>query len=315
MILILSEDFDKPTERVISKLKEKKANYFVIYGSDFINKKISINITDKIIKYEDKILKDIEITWFRRWINRKYEFSDNVNENNYLKEEFHEYSANFMNYLPTKKWLNTPPYIKTYPTKSLQLKTARDCGLYIPNTLVTNNKDSLKTFFKEKSGNIITKNLSNPFTFVKEGINYASYTTIVDKKDIDSQSLIFFPSIFQENIQKEIELRVFYFHRRFYTYAIFSSKNKQTSIDFRVYDHDKPNKIMKYELPTEIKDRLTNFMEKLDLHTGSIDLIKSGSKYIFLEVNCQGMFGGMENYGLNIEEDIANYLIEKDEVQ
>lgn len=35
MILILSEDFDLPAQRVVSKLKEKRADFTVIYGSEF----------------------------------------------------------------------------------------------------------------------------------------------------------------------------------------------------------------------------------------------------------------------------------------
>lgn len=69
---------------------------------------------------------------------------------------------------------------------------------------------------------------------------------------------------------------------------------------------------MKYELPDELKLKIDNFMKDLNLHTGSIDLIKTKDSYVFLEVNPQGMFGGLENYGLNIEEDISDYLIKND---
>ncbi len=54
-------------------------------------------------------------------------------------------------------------------------------------------------------------------------------------------------------------------------------------------------------------------MKKLNLDTGSIDLIKDLSgNYYFLEVNPQGQFGGMKEYGLDIEKNIAEYLIQND---
>lgn len=217
-----------------------------------------------------------------------------------------------MNYLPTKMWLNIPPYIKPYPTKSYQLKKAHEHGLNIPNTIVTNNLDSLKMFYSNNSNNIITKNLSNPLVTIKKNRKYATYTSTVSKNDIISQTDLFFPSIFQNNISKDFVIRVFYFLGNFYSYAIFSSTNKQTSIDYRIYDHKKPNRKMKYELPDELKLKIDNFMKDLNLHTGSIDLIKTNDSYVFLEVNPQGMFGGLENYGLNIEEDISNYLTKID---
>ncbi len=218
-----------------------------------------------------------------------------------------------MNNLKTKKWLNIPPYINPYPTKSYQLKKAQECGLNIPNTFVTNNKDSLNFFYKNNQENIITKNLSNPLFFEKNKNKFASYTSTVCIKDINTQNSIFFPSIFQANISKIVELRVFYLLGNFYTYAIFSSINEQTSIDFRIYDHEKPNRRMKYELTNELKFKIDKLMKVLNLHTGSIDLIKCNDSYVFLEVNPQGMFGGLENYGINIEEDLSNYLINSDE--
>lgn len=313
MILILSEDFDPPTRRITLKLEQKKADFTVIYGSDFLTKKILIDVTNKSIIIDNEELGGFNITWYRRWFNRKFKFSDDVNDNYYLKNEFDEYSSNFINYLPTKKWLNNPPYTKAYPSKSLQLKKAREHGLDIPNTIITNYKEGLSEFYNENTESLITKNLSDPLTFKKENEYFATYTSDVTFEDINSQSDEFFPSIFQENIPKTIELRIFYFLGNFYSHAIFSSTNEQTSVDFRVYDYKKPNRKMKYELPNEIKIKINNLMEDLGLHTGSIDIIKSDDRYIFLEVNPQGMFGGLEDYGLNIEEDIANYLIQNDE--
>ncbi|SQB45601.1 ATP-GRASP peptide maturase, grasp-with-spasm system [Chryseobacterium jejuense] len=50
-------------------------------------------------------------------------------------------------------------------------------------------------------------------------------------------------------------------------------------------------------------------MQSLDLNCGSLDLLKSGDKYYFLEVNPIGQFLGLSlicNYSL--EKEIACYL-------
>jgi len=50
-------------------------------------------------------------------------------------------------------------------------------------------------------------------------------------------------------------------------------------------------------------------MLSLDLNCGSLDFIKSGDKYYFLEVNAIGQFLGLSficNYSL--EKEIATYL-------
>ncbi len=313
MILILSEKFDGPTEKVVSELKNLNANFKVIYGSDFLDTPFSIDIKNNIISFDNVKFDKINITWYRRWINSSFQFSENPKENNYLKREFEEMSSNFMLNLFTKKWLNIPPYIKAYPSKAHQLKHAKEIGLKIPNTIITNNKSELNFFFNKNNKNIISKNLSNPYFFNENNEEYATYTTLVQQIDIINQSKLFYPSLFQNNVSKIIEIRIFYILKKFYSYAIFSSNNKQTNIDFRIYDYTHPNKIMKYILPKEIENKLISFMEYFDLHTGSIDMIKDeNNNFIFLEVNPQGQFGGRSEYGLYIEEFIANYLIEND---
>lgn len=66
---------------------------------------------------------------------------------------------------------------------------------------------------------------------------------------------------------------------------------------------------MPYCLPKNIEQKIHLLMQSLDLNSGSLDFIKSGSKYYFLEVNPVGQFLGMSvlcNYLL--EKEIAEYL-------
>lgn len=313
MILILTEKFDHPAQNVIKELENRNANFKVIFGSDILEKPLSIDIKKKKIQLGKEGFTDINITWYRRWLSNDFKFSENFNENIYLKKEFDVLSSYFMINLPTKKWLNIPKYINPYPSKAHQLKKALEYGLNVPESQITNNNEFLNDFYINNNKNIITKNICDTYTFKVEKNLYSTYTSIVERNDIDNQNEIFFPSIFQENIEKKIEIRVFYFLKSFYSYAIFSSYNSNTTTDYRIYDYKYPNRIMKYELPIDIKLKLIDFMESLNLHTGSIDLIKNtDDEYFFLEVNPQGQFGGMADYGLNIENDLATYLIEND---
>ena len=93
--------------------------------------------------------------------------------------------------------------------------------------------------------------------------------------------------------------------------AIFSQNDKQTKIDFRNYNDDRPNRYVPYLLPVSIEKKITKLMQKLNLTTGSVDLIKDiKGNYVFLEINPVGQFGmvsGPCNYYL--EKRIAEFLI------
>ncbi len=97
--------------------------------------------------------------------------------------------------------------------------------------------------------------------------------------------------------------------------GIFSQNNSKTKEDFRNYDQNLPNRNVPIKLPLDIEGKLKKLMKKLNLNSGSIDLIYTiDNKYVFLEVNPVGQFGMVSfpcNY--NLEKKIAEFLIKNHE--
>ncbi len=190
------------------------------------------------------------------------------------------------------------------------MRVAQDCGLVTPDTLITNSKKELRIFATQYPG-IVCKNISEVATFFYSKQFFITYTSIVTKESIDKLPERFFLSIFQENIEKEFEIRTFYLDKKLYSMAIFSAGDPQTNVDFRVYNGKKPNRTVPFKLPGEIETKIIAFMEVMGLVTGSLDLIYSKSEeYVFLEVNPVGQFGMVSapcNYRL--EKLVAQYLL------
>ena len=190
---------------------------------------------------------------------------------------------------------------------------AKECGLLIPETLITSNKINAINFIGEKK-DVITKAISETIMLFIEGVGaIQSYTNPVSKKDMKAFDELIFPSLFQKNIRKRYELRVFYLDGEFYSMAIFSQSNPKTKNDFRYYDETQKNRFVPYTLPTAIKVRLELFMQKKGYKTGSIDiLVDHNGDFIFLEVNPIGQFG-MVSFPCNyqLEKKIAEYLCKK----
>ena len=92
--------------------------------------------------------------------------------------------------------------------------------------------------------------------------------------------------------------------------AIFSQEDEQTKVDFRNYNKSKPNRCVPYKLPDYIMKKLDLFMQRMNLDTGSIDMIYTTNKeYVFLEVNPVGQYDMVSvpcNY--NLHQKIAKYL-------
>jgi len=205
-------------------------------------------------------------------------------------------------------------YLKIEPNSQVNklqiLRKAQEVGLNIPATVITNNKETVVTFLKEHEI-IITKPLGEAVFIDYKNVHFLSYTIVLNNSNIREIPETFFPSLFQENIDKKYEIRAFVLGKKIFSMAIFSQNDPKTLQDFRRYNYQNPNRFVPFNLPSQIESKIFCLMDELDLQTGSIDLIKDTTgKYYFLEINPNGQYGMVSkpcNYFL--EREIAEYLI------
>lgn len=320
MILVLSRYGDYSTNKVIDWLTGLKANFFRLNDEDLAlgKVKISFDIDEESFFLETKngkiTMDDINIVWLRKFgFLDTYEdfFKENDPASNlkkYTYSEFSELRGLLYSFLKDKKWLY---YKDNMPSKIDVLRVAKDSGLKIPKTTVTNKFTYVQEGYGLQ-GEVITKSLGQFST-----IQYKDYSKklLTQKfKTIELEGKSFFPSLFQEYIDKEYELRIFYLDGSFYSMAIFSQKNRKTIVDFRNYDYDNPSRNVPYKLPYTIQKKLDHLMKNLGLNTGSIDMIRSvNGDYVFLEVNPSGQYGMVSNpCNYPLDKLIAQYLIKND---
>jgi len=315
MILILSTKDDINTNGVIEWLRHFNTPFVRLNDEDILNGDVqvcySLSNNKFIIKGSRKImLKDIKVVWFRKfgflYSYEKFfnEFDKTSNLKSYSYSEFDKVRKLLFKLLDDKKWL----YNKTnMPSKIEVLMIAQKNGLKVTKTIMTNRKSDVEANFTEKD-EIITKSLGEA-----ANINLLDSSTSLLTQKFKLEELIdlkFFPSLFQEYLDKKFELRIFYLTGTFYSMAMFTQKNKKTSIDFRNYDFKTPPRRVPYKLPKPIEQKLDGFMNELGVNTGSIDMIYTKNKeFYFLEVNPTGQFGMTAvpcNYPIN--KKVAEYL-------
>lgn len=318
MIVILSDKKDTSTNNVIDWICHYGENYFLINSIIDLETFITRHSVLKIDKETERELKNNKAlsVWYRRSPSlnlpttivgkmntdrciRKFVFSEQ-------KGLFEAFYAAMKNY----KWLNR--WSNSSPGKFHQLTLAVKVGLNIPSTCILNSKEQLVSFMNDK-GRIIVKPIQDIEPIELDGDYYFQYTKALYLKDMDKLNSTFFPSLFQKEIKKNMEIRTFYINKHFYSMGICSSFDEQTSEDFRRYNDTYPNRVVPYNLPTELEDKLCALMYELDLNCGSIDLILDDyGEYYFLEVNPVGQFG-MVSYPCNyyLEREIAKFLTDE----
>src|SRR5690606_33076101 len=200
--------------------------------------------------------------------------------------------------LESKKHINKQT--KSNVNKLWVLERACKLGLNVPDYFLAENTDEVeigKTITKTITGGCAIEDLENK-------VDAIMYTSLIDRK-INKD---FFITFFQEKIEKDFEVRSFYLNQIIWSFAIFSQNDEQTKLDFRKYNDKKPNRIVRYNLPLELELNICKLMKELDLNSGSLDFIKSGKEFYFLEVNPIGQFS---NFSIlcneNLEKEVANY--------
>lgn len=307
MILIISDAKDNSTTKVLEWLNFLNKSVIRINSEDdleikFISQKIFFKINN--ISFE---LSEIESIWYRRGFlplltNKLFGVSQ-------LDELIDDESNKLIQFIYYKlrniKSLNS--FLNSDVNKLIVNDIAKKLKILVPNDFIYSN---IEDFIKHEKNTheYITKVISGNCIQDFKNFTIYNFTKKVEFDKLKSKS--FFPSLIQNYIEKKYELRIFYFNREFYNMAIFSQNDSSTNIDFRNYNNEKPNRCVPYKLPQNIEKKLDKLMRKLQLNSGSIDMIVTPEgKYVFLEVNPIGQFG-MVSYpcNYNLELKIAMYL-------
>jgi ATP-GRASP peptide maturase of grasp-with-spasm system len=316
MVLILSTESDFTTSEVIKWLRYAGKPYIRINGNDTIfiksanmengefNIAFQINNNGQLIQ-----TKDITSYWYRRGglFHNKTLLSNIKLSNialqelikNNIKNDIETLTALLIYTIERKKSIGS---IHTaINNKLIHLSVAKRFNILVPLTKIISTRQEFLEL-KETKKDFITKCMSDGVHYIDNSEHYALYTQEINWNEKLTNS--FLPVLIQECIKKRWEIRTFYLKGEFYSMAIFSQRDSQTSLDFRKYNLVTPNYRVPYKLPLLLEKKLRKFMNEVELDTGSIDLVYSQEgEYYFLEVNPVGQFGMVSRS--------CNYFLEK----
>jgi len=300
MILIISNNGETTTTKVIKNLSKMGKSFIRIHEDEFFDIKTDRKRIYLVSEKNKFFLDEITSVWYRRGgIKFKRLRYNNNAINTHMDETQHWLEDYVIKTLESKKTINKQS--NSHVNKLWVLEKAQKAGLSVPDFFLAENTDEVivnKTITKALTENVIIDSIS-------EHSDAIIYTSIIEQKEKKE----FFITFFQEKIEKDFEIRSFYLDGKMWSTAIISQNDEQTKTDFRKYNDKKPNRKIRYQLPKDIEEKTHQLMQSLDLSCGSIDFIKSGDHFFFLEVNPVGQFFGLSamcNYSL--EKEIAEYL-------
>lgn len=319
MILVLSyEDFEQCTDPVLDWLlyynaKFLKITYKDIYYSD---NDIQFDINNKKLVYNGvDLTEEVSTVYYRRFAtNVKIPELRNGFPTDQARYEVTNEMEHLIKYfyflLEDKIWFPYPKYVDIDKLTSLTM--AKEAGLSIPRSTVSNNKRCLSKFVEEVPASITKPIKFSGYYIADDGYTYTVLTNIITQKSLSEiKAHHFFPTLVQERINYQFEIRIFYLDGDFYAAAIIVPNSIYT--DVKRHFGKAEIHWVPFQLPKTIENKLHKFMQSIKLNTGSIDMMKTkDGEYVFIEVNPVGQFiAPSRRCNFKIEKKIAEWLINK----
>lgn len=235
---------------------------------------------------------DITAIWLRRPNLSTFD-TQGVHEHdlNFVVGECKAFCAGLIVNLPKHaRWINPVESHYAAASKARQLTLAAKSGLKVPVTLMSNDPPTIRSFISRQEDGAIFKPF-HPGFWNESGRSLVQYTIPITAEMLQvDQAIQMSPGIYQQQIRKKFEIRANVFGDRIISAKIDSQALQDTKSDWRV-DLSNRVSIAPFTLPLEIERNILDFMRRMNLTFGCIDLIcDENGDFIFLEINEQGQF-------------------------
>lgn len=347
-LLIVSSLFEPNVNHIVKHLDERGVRWFRFNTESFpLLCQARVQFFDRETAYSQLTIdgctidsRDISTVWYRRQSEPLLAKGLGEKDKEFVRLECLGYFNALYRCLDHCRWVNSWVHERRASDKSTQLTVARSVGLMIPRTVVTNDPQAVHELMEECSGRVIFKPLiglvtgrspeygaqlnaafEGKFAFppaceeATDKDRRVVFTQMLTIEKLDELgALPACPAIFQECIEKEVELRITIVGEELFTAAIHSQEHPETRVDFRRFalfpDYNTVRHSV-FELPKDVSEKLLRLMRELGLRFGCVDMILTPrGEYVFLEVNPSGQWGWIEEMtGLPITRALVELLL------
>jgi glutathione synthase/RimK-type ligase-like ATP-grasp enzyme len=210
-------------------------------------------------------------------------------------------------FIPFEHRLNDPWAQDLARLKPFQLWLARQVGLDIPKTVVTDSAERVLSYFDADEAMIY-----KPVTWLATLQGEVLFTNRIGRQAVaeHTEEISRAPGIYQAEVSKACEYRVTIVDDTIFPVRIYSQEHSDTVIDWR-----RNHSALRYEkvkLPDAIERAAFEIMRRCRLRFGAFDLIERPTgEFVFLEVNPAGNWLWLEDrLDLPISDRIVAALLD-----
>ncbi len=184
--------------------------------------------------------------------------------------------------------------------KSVQLVLAGECGMNVPETLMSNSPSAVRSFLQKREGLRTVCKAFFPHVWQKGSGGIAvteTFEITLDQLPSD-QVLTFAPAIYQEMVVKQFDVRMLLLGTTVYSYSLHNPKG---ALDWRQDCGQGLVEVRAIPTPPEVEKAVLGFAEKAGISFGSLDFaIDAEGRWWFLEINEEGQFLWLDEFNTEL---------------
>lgn len=312
-VLVLCDDLDITADRVIAELTSRqvpvvRANTAWFPSSLSIYASLGGNRWSGAMRVRERDLpwEEVRAVWYRRPNGFRFPTEMSEPERRHAGWEARFGLGGVLASLPVR-WVNHPQREADACYKPIQLTVARECGLAVPHTVITNEPERVRQFAASAVSGIVVKTLSTPAVLESSRITVAHARRLSEADLADLSGVDVTAHLFQAWVEKAYEVRVTAVGRELFPVAIEATTpqaredwhNDLDSCRYRVVD-----------VPVRVCDAIAGYLDRLGLSYAAFDfVVDSDERWWFLEANPGGQYGWLQTAtGLPISTAVADLL-------
>ena len=303
--LIVSSTIDFSTDMVCYRLLEDNEKFYRLNRDEFLKHKIVVDLQNEVMiisidgeEYEAQF-EHLKGIFFRAPVFLRTQSKKELSVQEQL--ERNQWSSFLRNLIVFKNanWINNPVSTYRAENKIFQLCIAKEYGLEVPVTYISNCTDFNKKY--------IVKSLDTALFYdMENNKEMFTYSNVVSGSELNEYDLTSAPIFIQEFLNPKIDCRVTYVQGKLFPVKILQN-GKGLYGDWRMRKEEL--EYIPFQLPTYVENAIHKLMKKLELNFGGIDLAIVSGEYYFIEVNPTGEWGWLEvKTGTNISKTIKRAL-------
>jgi glutathione synthase/RimK-type ligase-like ATP-grasp enzyme len=322
-VLILTKKMDIESDLLGIQCLKNGIDYVKITEEDI---PLNFHVEFKVGKFNDSMLHlgkrkfnidEIKIILFRYFDPKFLNYYSGGVHQMYLAQQWYQ-AFNCLPIALDAIWINNPQRTFESENRLNQLLSAQRLGFSIPETLITNEMEAAKKFFKRFPKSTIVKVLHHHEIYLNQK-SYRFLTNNIETSHLSKfNELTYAPVIFQKKIENDSEIRVTVINDKAFSCKISTIKEKRNFSDLHKIK-EKELIFSEISLDKKIEKLCIKLNRKLGLLVSSIDFVQGkNGELLFLEINPIGDWNWIEKHtNLPITKsmfDFVNDFLNKKEV-